>query len=106
MTDFAAPPATVGTLEFRCPNCQKLLRISAAAIGKQAMCPECRTTIVVPNVDGAPTPQSTAPPSTVPGVSQTAAPWQTPPAPPTTLNPMPPTYPSVAPPPQSSSPSP
>ncbi len=40
-----APP-----IEFRCPNCQKLLRIAAAAAGKQAQCPECRTAMIVPKL--------------------------------------------------------
>src|SRR5437660_10325794 len=42
----SAPPAAM--IDFRCPNCQKLLRIAAAAAGKQAQCPECRTSMIVP----------------------------------------------------------
>jgi MoxR-like ATPase len=42
----SAPPADM--IDFRCPQCQKLLRITAAAAGKQAQCPECRTSMIVP----------------------------------------------------------
>ncbi len=42
----SAPPADM--IDFRCPQCQKLLRISAAAAGKQAQCPECRASMIVP----------------------------------------------------------
>jgi MoxR-like ATPase len=35
-------------IEFRCPQCQRLLRITAAAAGKQAQCPECRASVIVP----------------------------------------------------------
>src|SRR5690242_4462012 len=40
--------STPNYIEFRCPQCQKLLRITTAAAGKQAQCPECRATMVVP----------------------------------------------------------
>ncbi|HKD37015.1 MAG TPA: AAA family ATPase, partial [Pirellulales bacterium] len=49
MPDSPGPVASPqAPIEFRCPNCQKLLRIAAAAAGKQAQCPECRTAMIVP----------------------------------------------------------
>jgi MoxR-like ATPase len=45
---FPSAPPVAPPIEFRCPNCQKLLRIAAAAAGKQAQCPECRTSMIVP----------------------------------------------------------
>src|ERR1700741_2424879 len=50
MPDSSIPTASpqASPIEFRCPNCQKLLRIAAAAAGKQAQCPECRTAMIVP----------------------------------------------------------
>jgi MoxR-like ATPase len=50
MPDSSIPfaPSQAAPIEFRCPNCQKLLRIAAAAAGKQAQCPECRTAMIVP----------------------------------------------------------
>ena len=47
-SSFPSAPPVVPPIEFRCPNCQKLLRIAAAAAGKQAQCPECRTSMIVP----------------------------------------------------------
>jgi MoxR-like ATPase len=59
MTESLSPsaPAPSAMIDFRCPQCQKLLRITAAAAGKQAQCPECRASMIVPApaaaVDGA-----------------------------------------------------
>lgn len=36
-------------IEFRCPNCQKLLRVGDDAAGKQAKCPGCATAVTVPS---------------------------------------------------------
>ncbi len=55
----SAPPSVAGNIEFRCPHCQKLLRISGAAAGRQAQCPECHATMIVPS------PASTPPPAAV-----------------------------------------
>jgi hypothetical protein len=48
-------------IEFRCPSCQRLLRVSDEAAGVQAQCPECGAIAVVP-------PRESAPPG--PGGSQ------------------------------------
>ncbi len=49
MTESLSPSAPpMDMIDFRCPQCQKLLRITAAAAGKQAQCPECRTSMIVP----------------------------------------------------------
>ena len=43
MTDSVFPPASAvpaNLIEFRCPQCQKLLRIAMAAAGGQAQLPE------------------------------------------------------------------
>lgn len=37
-------------IEFNCPNCQKFLKTSDEKAGRQAKCPECGQTIVVPQV--------------------------------------------------------
>lgn len=36
-------------IEFRCPQCQRLLRVGDDAVGKQAKCPACGTLAQVPN---------------------------------------------------------
>ncbi len=36
-------------IDFRCPNCQKLLRVGDNAAGKQAKCPGCGTILSVPS---------------------------------------------------------
>ncbi len=36
------------TIEFNCPNCQKLLRTSEDKAGLSAKCPDCGTSITVP----------------------------------------------------------
>ena len=56
---FQQPPATPEAIEFRCSNCQKLLRVTAAAAGKPAQCPECSTVVTVP---AAPPPRRDAAP--------------------------------------------
>jgi phage FluMu protein Com len=33
------------TIEFRCVNCNKLLRVNDEAAGKKAKCPECATVV-------------------------------------------------------------
>src|SRR5262245_16874983 len=55
MTESLSPsaPAPAAMIDFRCPQCQKLLRITAAAAGKQAQCPECRASMIVPAPAGA-----------------------------------------------------
>lgn len=36
-------------IEFRCPQCQRLLRVGDDAVGKQAKCPACGTLAQVPH---------------------------------------------------------
>src|SRR5437764_13132434 len=68
-----APGSAVGTIEFRCPHCQKLLRISSGAAGRQAQCPECRATMIVPSTAPPPVAVAQAVPTYAPtnGNSQT-----------------------------------
>jgi uncharacterized RDD family membrane protein YckC/phage FluMu protein Com len=40
-------------IEFRCTNCNKLLRTGDGTAGKQAKCPECGTLLVVPDASTA-----------------------------------------------------
>ena len=35
-------------IEFRCPNCQSLIRTPDGSAGKQARCPKCSETVVIP----------------------------------------------------------
>jgi hypothetical protein len=52
-------------IEFRCPQCQRLLRVGDDAVGKQAKCPACGTLAQVPNslAETAPTePREFSPP--------------------------------------------
>jgi phage FluMu protein Com/uncharacterized membrane protein len=62
-------------IEFRCTNCNKLLRTGDGTAGKQAKCPECGTLLVVPDT-------STAAPTMA-----TPATGATPLAPPPLVNP-------------------
>lgn len=39
------------TIEFNCPNCQKLLRTSDDKAGRNAKCPDCGTEITVPRAN-------------------------------------------------------
>jgi hypothetical protein len=43
-------------IEFRCPQCQKLLRVGDDAAGKQAKCPGCGTPVTVPMATAPPSP--------------------------------------------------
>jgi phage FluMu protein Com len=47
-------------IEFRCSQCNQLLRVSDQSAGKAARCPKCQTTLKVPGEPGAAT-QPTAP---------------------------------------------
>src|SRR5438270_5708137 len=38
----------MSTIEFRCPQCDKLLRVGAAYAGKDARCPQCGTVSAIP----------------------------------------------------------
>lgn len=42
------------TIEFNCPNCQKLLRTSDDKAGRKAKCPDCGTAVTVPQAASAP----------------------------------------------------
>jgi MoxR-like ATPase len=93
MTDSAMPPASAvpgNLIEFRCPQCQKLLRIASSAAGGQARCPNCATVVSVPNVQGASAP--VVPPLPVATQLPVAAPL------PPGLNPLPPIPSAGAPP--------
>jgi MoxR-like ATPase len=58
----------MNTIEFRCPQCDKLLRVGAAFAGKDAKCPQCGTVSKIPMAAGstetgaAPSPSPTAGP--------------------------------------------
>lgn len=69
-------------IEFRCPECQKLLRVGDDAAGKQAKCPGCGTPVNVPN--------ATAPP--LPPVGD--SPFGPPPSDPYGMPPLPPPLPA------------
>lgn len=43
-------------IEFRCPQCQKLLRVGDDAAGKQAKCPGCGAQVTVPSATAPPPP--------------------------------------------------
>jgi MoxR-like ATPase len=70
MTDSVSPPASAAAgnlIEFRCPQCQKLLRIASSAAGGQARCPNCATVATVPNAQA-----PAAPPAPLAAPAQTA----------------------------------
>jgi MoxR-like ATPase len=74
MPDSSFPSAAPAPpLEFRCPSCQKLLRIAAAAAGKQAQCPECRASMIVP-MPASPELNPVPMPAPIDGAAQFAAP--------------------------------
>ncbi len=39
----------MSTIEFRCPQCDKLLRVGATYAGKEARCPQCGTVSTIPS---------------------------------------------------------
>jgi uncharacterized membrane protein len=43
-------------IEFRCPHCQRLLRVPDGSQGKQAQCPQCQAMVQVPAASVPPTP--------------------------------------------------
>ena len=64
-------------IEFRCTQCDKLLRTGDDTAGKQAKCPECGTVMTIPMPD-----QGTVPPSQPQGSFEAApSPFAAPPAP-------------------------
>ncbi len=56
------------TIEFNCPNCQKLLRTSDDKAGRRAKCPDCGTAIAVPSVTGSSGHEFDSPNSTGPQI--------------------------------------
>src|SRR5688572_14307093 len=52
------------SIEFRCPHCQRLLRVPDGSQGKQAQCPQCQAMVQVPAAGTPPPPQM--PPPQVP----------------------------------------
>ena len=71
-------------IEFRCTQCNKLLRTGDDTAGKQAKCPECGTVMTVPLPD-----QGTVPPSQPAGGYEAASPFgpSSAPAAPDSMNP-------------------
>lgn len=49
------------SIEFRCPHCQRLLRVPDGSHGKQAQCPQCQAMVQVPASDTGLTPFIPAP---------------------------------------------
>jgi hypothetical protein len=43
-------------IEFRCPGCNRLLRVGEGVAGKRAKCPECGTVLIVPSPPPPPPP--------------------------------------------------
>jgi phage FluMu protein Com len=81
------------TIEFRCGQCNQLLRVPDHSAGKNARCPKCQALMQVPAAAGAPEPfgggsapfgggPAPPPPPPLPGQSQPAFPSVTPPPPP------------------------
>jgi len=75
-------------IEFRCSQCQRLLRTGGDTVGKQAQCPECGAITTIPAASGTPVaaspvpsqPADSSPPPTgsseqTPYPSQTVPPW-------------------------------
>jgi len=54
-------------IEFRCPGCNRRLRVGEAVAGKRAKCPECGTVLIVPSA-------SAAAPATAPAAAPAPAP--------------------------------
>ncbi len=83
MTDSVFPPASAvppNLIEFRCPQCQKLLRIATSAAGGQAHCPNCTAVVTVPNAQAAsasvipPAPVASMPPPIPPAAASAVPP--------------------------------
>ncbi|MGD0901188.1 MAG: hypothetical protein ABR915_25445 [Thermoguttaceae bacterium] len=55
-------------IEFRCPGCNRLLRVGESAAGKQAKCPQCETILLVP------APAAPAPDLAIPEAAPSAEP--------------------------------
>ena len=68
-------------IEFRCTQCNKLLRTGDETVGKQARCPECGAITVVPQPDSIP--ESASEPSQDSGPFSDTLPGSTPPPSPT-----------------------
>ncbi len=49
------------SIEFRCPHCQRLLRVPDGSHGKQAQCPQCQAMVQVPAPGAAPPAANPAP---------------------------------------------
>jgi hypothetical protein len=56
------------SIEFRCPHCQRLLRVPDGSQGKQAQCPQCQAMVQVPGPGAPPTP-ATPPGGPSPGAA-------------------------------------
>ncbi len=68
------------SIDFRCPQCDKLLRTPDDSAGKQAKCPQCAAILRVPTVGGASDPQPMMAQSTSPFNAPSANPFGAPPA--------------------------
>jgi len=79
-------------IEFRCSQCNQLLRVSDASAGKNARCPKCQTLMTVPAASGspAPSPLPTSSPPPADGTSPAVPPAPSPftPPPPTAKDPF------------------
>jgi hypothetical protein len=64
-------------IEFRCPQCQKLLRVGDDAAGKQAKCPACATLVAVPTLGPPPADEFTIEPPSPPPPPPTGSPFGT-----------------------------
>jgi len=62
-------------IEFRCTQCQKLLRVPDETAGRQAKCPACDTVLTIPSASSAP-PLGGGPPT--PPISPGVNPYQAP----------------------------
>jgi MoxR-like ATPase len=57
------PPVATGSIEFACQQCGRMLKVGAAAAGRQAKCPQCNSVQQVPAGNAAP---AAAPPAAAP----------------------------------------
>jgi phage FluMu protein Com len=62
------------TIEFRCGQCNQLLRVPDNSSGKSARCPKCKGLMQIPEANAAPGGTSSAPPPPFPPMPAAAAP--------------------------------
>jgi hypothetical protein len=54
------------TLRLQCPGCGRSMIAPAAAVGRQARCPACQTSVIISNNGAAPEPEAEPPAEAVP----------------------------------------